>query len=241
MKSRIIIHMNADHAHSLVLYARHYNKLPLAFARTARLEDITPTHLTMSSSFGRLLVPLDPPLASLAQSRERLVAMHAECLEALGVEDVEVTEYRRPNRTWQWGFMAGVVAVYVSFPFGESMRPGSGGWGARLWSLDGRVDWLGELAWFLKGKFLLPLVVAIHVVEAYVMATGRLRRYNVEVMGRVWWCWVVSVFLEGFGAFMRFDEVVADIREKRGADKMEAKDKMAKDLKERRAAAAGEA
>lgn len=70
------------------------------------------------------------------------------------------------------------------------------------------------------------------------MISGRLRRFNVETFSRVWWCWVGACLFEGFGAFMRFDEVVADLREAKGPQKAEVKESMARELKDRRAAAA---
>lgn len=238
VKARIISHINADHAFSLTLYARHCNQLPLAMARTARLEAITLDHLIMTSSFGRLLVPFSPPLASLSQAREKLVAMHNDCLAALDVDDVEVTQYRPPNRWWQWGFAVGVTAVLLTFPFRASLRPDSGTWIAWFWSVGGRVPLLAELAYTLQ-PIVLPATLVIHVLEARHMISGRLRRFSVENFSTVWWCWVVGVFLEGFGAFMRFDEAVAELREAKGMQKMEVKGNMARESKERRAAAAG--
>lgn len=80
MKSRIINHMNEDHQNSLTLYSRHYNKLPLSHAKTSKLVDITLDHMVIESSFGRCLIPIDPPMKSYAEARDRVVAMHQESI-----------------------------------------------------------------------------------------------------------------------------------------------------------------
>ena len=51
-------------------------------------------------------------------------------------------------------------------------------------------------------------VVGIHAVEAYLLATTRLRKYNVEAGSSLWRKWVASCALEGFGAFQRIDAIV---------------------------------
>jgi hypothetical protein len=222
-KTRIITHMNTDHANTLSLFAQHYNRLPPSAARSAHLADISPTHLTLttSSPWPRLLIPLDPPLsASLTDARTRFVAMHNECLAALDLSDVEVKAYRLPNKRWQWAFALGVVAVYTTFPFRGALDPAGQGWAYSLWSGFGRVPWLGDLAYF-AAPIVLPLTVMIHVVEAVYFARGRLRRHQVPRGGKVWWCWIGDVMLEGFGAFLRFDEVVADEVERKGKGKVE--------------------
>lgn len=238
LQARIITHMNADHAFSLTLYARHYNHLPQHMACTARLESLTLTHLTMTSSFGRLLVPFSPPLTSLTQAREKLVAMHADCLAVLDVADVRVAQYRPPNAWWQWAAALGVTAVLLTFPFRASLLPESGSWAAGFWSLGGRAPWLARLAWVMQ-PVTLPATLLIHVLEVRHLVVGRLRRFSVQMFSAVWWCWVVDVFLEGFGAFMRFDQVVTELREAKGLQTMEVKGQKARELRDRRGAAAG--
>jgi hypothetical protein len=40
------------------------------------------------------------------------------------------------------------------------------------------------------------------------MALYRLRPHRVPVTSRLWWTWMTSCFIEGFGAFKRFDAIV---------------------------------
>jgi hypothetical protein len=35
------------------------------------------------------------------------------------------------------------------------------------------------------------------------MATGRLRKHSVNMQTGVWWQWLGSTFIEGFGSFKR--------------------------------------
>ena len=234
VKTRIILHMNRDHAFSLCLYARHYNQLPLTHAHTAQMDDITLSHLTLATSFGRLLIPLQPPLTSLAQARERLVAMHEECQAALGVSDVAVNAYRAPDRAWQWTLGAAVAAVLATFPFRAALHPDSGSWIAAFWSVGGRVRVLAQLAYMLQ-PVVLPVTLVIHVLEAVHMARSRLARYSVEEFSGVWWAWMLDCFVEGFGSFIRFDEMVKDTRERRGEAKEQVKVQLGREARERKA------
>ncbi|KAG9780832.1 hypothetical protein KCU88_g3624, partial [Aureobasidium melanogenum] len=99
IKSRIITHMNADHALSLRLYLTQYSHVPLPATKTAQMQDITLDHIIItlgpsSPASGRYRIPLDPPMKSLLEARERLVAMHNDCLAALDLSDVIVDRGR---------------------------------------------------------------------------------------------------------------------------------------------------
>jgi hypothetical protein len=58
----------------------------------------------------------------------------------------------------------------------------------------------------------LPLVVGSHAIET-LWLVGRMRKYRVR--GGVWWAWVGSCVIEGFGAHQRFGEAVRRAEEKR--------------------------
>ena len=210
MKTRIITHMNVDHKRSITLYARHYNNLPWSMARTAKLEDLTLDHLILTSSFARLTIALNPPLASFSAARERLVAMHNECLSALKLSDTVVTTYRPPTKWWEWGAGIMVFFILTTFPFRASLHPDSGGLISQGWSLRGLVPWLAKLAWRVA-PLVLPLVWVIHVAEVGWWMLPRLRRHGVELGSAVWWCWMVDCFLEGGGAWLRFDKLVKEM------------------------------
>lgn len=219
--SRIITHMNTDHARSLSLYLRHYCNLPASQTTTATLEDITLDHLILTTAVptkGRYLIPFTPPLASLASARERLVAMHTASLSALDLDEVVVTEYLYPTKLWEWFAGVAVFLIFTTFPFRAKLHPDSHSWISLIWSLGGLVEWNARLTYYIQ-PWLLPVVLAIHVGEVVVLMLPRLRRCGVEVGTGVWWAWVVDCFLEGGGAWLRFDGLVEEKRGVKGGVK----------------------
>lgn len=211
-KSRILNHMNADHSNSLRLYARHYSQLPLPHAKTAKADDITLDHLILQTSFGRVLIPFTPPLKSFSEARERLVGMHEECLTKLGVDGVMLTEYRLPNRLWQWGMVGISLWNFGTLPFRESILPSSGSWISQVWSLGGLLPGLAKLTYTLAPATLWFMIV-MHAGEAVYMGTTVMRRYEVEIFSGVWWAWVLDTATEGFGSFVRLEGLVREIKE----------------------------
>jgi Protein of unknown function (DUF2470) len=221
LESRIITHMNADHSASLRLYARQYSKLPLSHARTATLEDLNLNHLILSSSFGRTLVPFDPPLKTLSEARERLVAMHEYCLKELDVDGTMLQEYRLPNQWWQWTLMIVCGWCFTTLPFRSLIHPSSNSWISSVYSVGGKAPWLAEFA-YTVAPLTLGIMLFVHGWEAMTMVRTRMRRYEVEMFSGVWWCWVLDCFVEGVGSFVRVDDTVLKIKE--------AKEKQPKNL-----------
>ena len=206
--------MNADHAASLRLFARHYSRLPLAHAKTAQLEDINLNHLILSSSFGRTLVPFDPPLKSFGEVRERLVAMHETCIKELDVDGVVLDRFVSPNRWWQIGLFTICSVVFTTLPFRSLIKPETHSVISKIYSLGGYAPWLANFA-YTVAPLTLTIMCMIHGYEAWTMARTRMRRYEVEMFNWVWWCWVGDAFIEGIGAFVRVDETVAAMKEKK--------------------------
>lgn len=217
MKSRIITHMNADHALSLRLYLMRYAHVPLGGTSVAELLDISLDHMILQSGYGRHVVALDPPMKSLMEARERLVAMHNWCLEELGLSDVVVDRYVPPNRAWQVGLSALCVLILATFPFREALLD-QGTVPGRVWSAGGTVPWLAQLSYTLQ-PLVLGVIVVAHLGEAAWMANTRLKRHWVEVGSWVWWLWVLDCAVEGFGCWTRFDEVVAEVEERKNNKK----------------------
>jgi hypothetical protein len=213
MKSRILTHMNADHSASLRLYSQHYSKLPLSHAKTSQLTDITPSHLIITSTFGRTLIPFQPPLKSFTEARTRLVAMHEECVRELDVEGVMVESYVLPNRAWMWGMHLFCWWNYITLsPPVRHLILEPGNLVNAVWSLNGTVPGLAKLAYDLS-TLTLGIMIAAHGYEAYKMSE-RLRRVEVEMFGSVWWGWVLDVLSAGFGAFVRLNAVVEGLKGK---------------------------
>lgn len=75
----------------------------------------------------------------------------------------------------------------------------------------------GGPKWFLGITRAIALpVLGIHLFEAYSLDKTRLRKYGVEIGSAVWWKWICSCFIEGFGCFQRVD-AMAKQKEKEAA------------------------
>lgn len=207
-KQRIISHMNSEHRDSLRRYLEHYNRVSSFSARDAKLTDITFNSMIIQSSNGYCTVPIDPPLTSWSQARERVVAMDAEATAGLGRSNITVKKYKRPN-----GFMAVVfvaaACTFVVFSKRSNFEAGSFIYDSLLKHTPGFAKWCYKIQ---------PLVIypmlTIHGWEAYHMQKSRLQRHNVPFMSKLWWKWFLSTFIEGVGSFMRFDRIVKEEREK---------------------------
>jgi len=60
--------------------------------------------------------------------------------------------------------------------------------------------------WLVKG--IQPVVLAIHIGETWLLDRTRLRKYGVLRGSALWWKWVVSCLIEGFGCFQRIDGMI---------------------------------
>ncbi|KIX02938.1 uncharacterized protein Z518_06488 [Rhinocladiella mackenziei CBS 650.93] len=207
MKTRIITHMNTDHALSLRLYLMHYSHVPLSGTSSATLTDITTQHMILTSSFGRHVISFEPEMKSLLDARERLVAMHNECLSALDLSDIVIDTYVPPDRAWHWGLAGITLLILSTFPFREALKPESGTIIASIWSLGGAVPGLARLCYTLQ-PYVLTLVVLVHGTEAAWLANTKLRRHWVEVGSGVWFAWLLDCVIEGGGCLERFQRVV---------------------------------
>ncbi|KAF2157788.1 hypothetical protein K461DRAFT_274018 [Myriangium duriaei CBS 260.36] len=198
-KARIISHMNADHHDSVVRYLENYHHLSHWTATSGHITDITLSTLTIASSSGSHSIPFDPPMSSFRDARERLVVMDKECVAALGRSDITVREWVVPRGVFLALFII-VSTTFIAFSLRSNFAPS------------------GIFAPFLPSFFrrfchaIQPVVfygmLAIHASEAVYMARGRLRKHNVNVRSAVYWQWVGDAFIEGFGAFFKFDELV---------------------------------
>ncbi|KAK5060201.1 hypothetical protein LTR84_010086 [Exophiala bonariae] len=207
MKSRIITHMNADHQLSLRLYLQHYCHVPSSGTAQASLEDITTEHIILNSSFGRHVVPFEPPMKSLMEGREKLVAMHQHCLKELDLSDIVIDSYHPPSGVFPYVLGALVVLICTTFPFRDNLRPESRSLIYDIWSVGGLVPGLAWLSYQLAPAVQAFIYIA-HGVEMLVLARGRLRRHWVETFSRTWWLWLGECSLVGYSAFQHFDRTV---------------------------------
>lgn len=200
-KQRIIPHMNADHQDSVVRYLEHLLNVPSFVARNARIEDMTLDSITIRSSGKRYLVPLEPPMDSWRDARERLVRMDKDAIQALGRSDITVKEYRRAR-----GFLA-VIFVTCAVTFAGFCRKSNFLPGSYLYEVLKYFPGFASFCVKIQPIFFYTMV-ALHAGEAITMANTRLRKHSVPLACRLWWAWVLSTFIEGVGAFQRFDAIV---------------------------------
>ncbi|KAE8374029.1 hypothetical protein BDV26DRAFT_270747 [Aspergillus bertholletiae] len=209
-KNFIISHMNADHQKSLAMYLRVYCHVADGDAKAARLEDISLSDLLISAKGTRYSVPLDPPMNSFSETRQRVVAMHKECLRQLGLSDITIKEYRGP-RGWEVVNFAVVVATLIVFSRGSNFLPGS-----LLYETAG-LDRFPAFTQFCHTVQPIPntLLLGIHAIEVVLMAVRRLKPYGVPFMSGVWFAWLATIMIEGVWAFRRFDRMVKEEEVKR--------------------------
>ena len=102
--------------------------------------------------------------------------------------------------------MASLVMTYVAFTRRAHFLPGDYFYETLgLGHVPGFARWCYDIQ-----PVLMSLVVGIHTVEAGWLHRTRLSRHSVGTFSGVWWAWIVSAYCEGFGAKVRFDELVKE-------------------------------
>jgi uncharacterized protein DUF2470 len=216
-EARIIAHMNGDHGRELSHYLRHHAGLSARSASRPWLKTLSLDKMTIAAgglSGREFVVPFDPPMTSFAEARTRLIAMDAEARAALGLSDVYVDKYVAPRGVDAVVFSA-VLFYFISYATVGFVHPGNPGiWGLlNAWFPGGASGW----RWIVVAIFW-P-VVGIHVAEAWWIARSRLHPHGVNPFTPLWWAWIVSTAIEGFGAFKRIDRIVAEKRAQKEAKK----------------------
>ena len=207
-KQRILSHMNSEHQDSLQRYLEHYSDVSSFSGRNAKLTDITFNSMTILTSTGSRTIPIDPPLTSWSQARERVVAMDAEATAGLHRSNVTVKKYKKPKGFWAVVFVAS-ACTFVVFSRRSNFQPGSFLYDNVLKHAPAFAQWCYKI----QPLVIYPMI-AIHGVETFHMQKSRLEKHNVPFFSKLWWKWVLSTFVEGVGAFIRFDRIVKEEQEK---------------------------
>ncbi|KAI6086609.1 hypothetical protein F4821DRAFT_126622 [Hypoxylon rubiginosum] len=212
-KTRIIGHMNKDHAKELEQYLRAFNGLSSSAARGAQLTEMTLDAMTIKSASGTHTVAITPPLGSAADARVRLVDMSQRAQEQLGLSDIQISVFTRP----EGGGIISALGVSLYFACAATLalvQPGTPAWGM----LDAAFPY-GATAykWLVKAIFL-PVLI-IHVTEAWWIARTRLTKHGIEAGSTLWFLWVANTFVEGYPAMMRFDGLVEMEKQKKESAK----------------------
>ncbi|KAF4542999.1 protein of unknown function DUF2470 [Lasiodiplodia theobromae] len=211
-KQRIVSHMNADHQDSIARYVEHYCKASSFTASKARLSDISLGSMSVDAAGRQFTIPLEPPMQSWREARERLVQMDRDCLVGLGRSDITVKQYTRPRGAHAVVFVV-CALTYVLVSRRANALPGSFIYDHVLSYSPGFAAFVAQVQ-----PVVLALMIGIHVVEASIMAR-RLQRHNVAQLSGLWWQWVASCFIEGFGALQRVDALVQQARREKEKQK----------------------
>ncbi|OMP85471.1 hypothetical protein BK809_0004141 [Diplodia seriata] len=211
-KRRIVSHMNADHQDSIARYLEHYCNVSSFAARRARLTDLSLGSMSIGAAGKNFTIPLEPPMQSWREARERVIQMDRDCLAGLGRSDITVRQYTRPRGAHAVIFVV-CALTYVLVSRRANALPGS-------FIYDHVLSYSPGFAAFVARvqPLVLALMIAIHVVEASIMAR-RLQRHNVAQLSGLWWQWVASSFIEGFGALQRVDALVQQGRREKDKQK----------------------
>ncbi|KAI0837269.1 hypothetical protein F5Y06DRAFT_85633 [Hypoxylon sp. FL0890] len=211
-KSRIIGHMNADHAKELEEYLRAFNGLSASAARGAQIADMTLDAMTIKTASGTHTVAITPPLSSATDARVRLVDMSQRAKQKLGLSDIVVSVFTRPQGVGVFSFL-GVALFIVSAATYSLLQPGTAAWEV----LDEVFPYgAAGYKWLVKAM-VIPVLI-IHVTEAWWLARTRLYTHGVEAGTGLWWLWVACTFMEGWPGVVRFDRLVeAERKKKEGA------------------------
>ena len=206
-KQRIITHMNNDHASSLAHYSQHYCKLSARQSAGTILKDLDLNGMTIfapsASPRKEHHIPFDPPMTSFSEARPRVVEMDKASRKALGISSIVIDRYIPPTAPFH-AFVFGICGfMFTQFIFYNQITPGTFYYDTVLSYFPGGAE---TFKWLVR-KLALP-VLAIHMGEAYLMDRSRLRKYGVQRFSVLWWKWVSSCFIEGFGCFARIDSEV---------------------------------
>jgi hypothetical protein len=159
------------------------------------------------------VVRFEPRLGAWGERRERLVGMTRVAKEALGVaatEGVVVREYMPPRVPYDLAVFVAVLFYYFTFGLVRAGGFAPGGLSALVVETVRFPGGVAGLKWLVNAIFV-P-VLAIHLVETWLLERTRLQKFGVRRGSRVWWLWVGSVFIEGAMAFKRFDIVVERLK-----------------------------
>ncbi|KAI5195028.1 hypothetical protein E4T39_08397 [Aureobasidium subglaciale] len=209
-KTRIISHMNADHHDSVVRYLEHYHHLPGYQAWTGKITDASLDHIAFECAGLKYRTPLEPPMTSFREARERLVQMDKECVEALGRSDITVKEFLPPKGPYLVGFII-VLTTFVAFSSRSNFEQGS--------FVSGLApEPFARFCWKIQPYIWYGMLV-IHTAETISMARGRLRKHNVNIRSQTWWLWLATTFIEGVGSYNRFDNMIRKKRAEKDKQK----------------------
>lgn len=171
--------------------------------------------MTLEALGSTYRVPFDPVLEDFSEARPRVIQMDHEAIEALGRDPITLKSYSLPNRPWQVSIFGLVVMTVLLLGRRSTLNPGPR---SLYRPLANKFPSLFPWLWNIQ-PFVLGLMAVLHTIEAAWMDRTRLRKHSVPRFSILWFKWVMSAFIEGFGSFWRLDEMVAKEHRKKAGQK----------------------
>lgn len=188
----------------MIRYAEYYSHVSPWKSKDAQVLDISLGELVLGCNGKRYGIPLDPPMTDWKEARERMVRMDREAVAGLERSDITVKEYRAPKGFHAVVFFACLTTFLMLSTRRNLVR------GSLLYdSVLRHVPTFATFLYKIQPLVFYPML-AIHLSEAFYMETARLSKHSVPRLSRLWWTWLVSNFIEGYGAFQRFDKIVKE-------------------------------
>ncbi|KAI6709779.1 hypothetical protein PZA11_005656 [Diplocarpon coronariae] len=204
-KARIIKHLNADHADSLSYYLQYYCCLSPRAARGGILSSISLSAMTLRTRDGKAhTIPFHPPMKAWSETRARSVEMDREARSALNISSIRINEYEPPRKPVHVAVFVTCFFTVVTLATHSLILPGT-------WVYDVPLRWFPggpEMFLWLARTIFWPFI-AIHIFESWNLDRTRLRKHGVERGTTLWWKWITSCCIEGYGCYQRIDATVA--------------------------------
>ena len=192
--------------HQLMRYLEHYIKVPSWTAYDARMTDINLDSMSFSCGGKTHRIPLDPPMNSYRDARERAVQMDKESLAGLKRSDITVNEFLPPKGLYLAGFLI-VATTFLAYS-------------QRWWFAEGAVvervlgPGFARFSWTIQ-PYLIAFMLVVHSAEAAYFIPNRLVKHSVNPRSVIFWQWLGTTFIEGVGSFNRFDKYIARKQEEK--------------------------
>ena len=185
MRSAITAGSHADIV-QLIRYLEHYCKLPSWKAYDGKMAEVDLNGMTFSCGNNTHRIPLNPPMTSYREARERAVAMDKESLNGLGKSDITVKEFVPPHDFYALDFLV-IAATFIAYS-------------QRWWFGQGEIveqvlgPMFASFCWTIQ-PWLISAMLLIHGSEAVFIAMPLLRKHSVNVRTRIWWQWMFFSFV----------------------------------------------
>ncbi|POS87145.1 hypothetical protein EPUL_000544 [Erysiphe pulchra] len=210
-KDRIINHMNTDHADSPSLFLQYFLQVPPQEAQYASIYDISLSTVSIKTVNSKnYTVPLDPPMKSWSETREKMKEMDRVARQSLGIQDINYVPYKFPTSPLHVSVFSACAITFLIFGLtyrGNFFVPGRYVYDKILPFFPGGAD-----TFLIIVKLLAIPTLVIHTGEVLYLNKTRLQKNGIKRGSFLWWCWFLSCYTEGFGSFQRFDKELKRIK-----------------------------